>query len=67
MKPKYSQQMSEGEFVHAMSIIAPHLERFHVRNLFHEIDMDGNGIIEIDEFLLGIDDDNLFDGVSESE
>ena len=67
MKPKYSQQMSEGEFVHAMSIIAPHLERFHVRNLFHEIDIDGNGIIDIDEFLLGIDEDNLFDGVSESE
>lgn len=67
MKAKYSQQMTEGEFVHAMSIIAPHLERFHVRNLFHEIDLDGNGIIDIDEFLLGIDEENLFDDFTESE
>jgi amino acid transporter len=67
MKQKYSQYMTEGEFVHAMSIIAPELDRFHVRNLFHEIDIDGNGIIDIDEFLLGIDDENLFDAISESE
>ncbi len=67
MKPKYSQHMTEGEFVHAMSIIAPELDRFHVRNLFHEIDIDANGIIDIDEFLLGIDDENLFDAISESE
>ena len=67
MKQRYSEHMTEGEFVHAMSIIAPHLERFHVRNLFHEIDIDANGIIDIDEFLLGIDEDKLFDGISESE
>ena len=67
MKQKYSQYMTEGEFVHAMSIIAPELGRFHVRNLFHEIDIDANGIIDIDEFLLGIDDENLFDAISESE
>ena len=64
-KPRYSQQMTEGEFVHAMGIIAPNLERFHLRNLFHEIDTDGNGVIDIDEFLSGIDDDNLFDNKSE--
>ena len=55
------QHLTEGEFVNAMSIIAPHLEHFHVRNLFHEIDIDGNGIIDVDEFLEGIDEDKLFD------
>jgi len=64
-KPRYSQQMTEGEFVHAMGIIAPNLERFHLRNLFHEIDTDGNGVINVDEFLSGIDDDNLFDNKSD--
>ncbi len=65
MKPKYPDHMSEGEFVHAMSIIAPNLDRFHLRNLFHEIDSDGNGIINVDEFLYGIDDENLFDNKSD--
>ena len=67
LKERYSKQMTEGEFVHAMSIIAPQLERPDVRNLFHEIDLDGNGIIDMDEFLLGIDEDNLFGDISESE
>ena len=66
-KERYSEQMTEGEFVHAMSIIDPNLDRSSVRNLFHEIDLDGNGIIDLDEFLLGIDDDNLFGDISESE
>tara|TARA_Y100001968_G_scaffold48142_1_gene38414 strand:- start:4589 stop:6334 length:1746 start_codon:yes stop_codon:yes gene_type:complete len=65
MKPKYPDHMSEGEFVHAMSIIAPNLDRFHLRNLFHEIDSDGNGVINVDEFLYGIDDENLFDDKSD--
>jgi hypothetical protein len=38
-----------------MSILAPHLDAVLVRNLFHEIDVSGNGIIDVDEFLLGID------------
>ena len=66
-KERYSEQMTEGEFVHAMSIIDPNLDRSSVRNLFHEIDLDGNGIIDLDEFLLGIDEDNLFGDISESE
>ncbi len=49
------QHLTEGEFAHAMSIIAPQFSRFHVRNLFHEIDTSGNGIIDVDEFLNGID------------
>ena len=50
-----------------MSIIDPHLDRSSVRSLFNEIDLDGNGIIDLDEFLLGIDEDNLFGDISESE
>ncbi len=50
------QHLTEGEFAHAMSIIAPQFSRFHVRNLFHEIDTNGNGVIDVDEFLSGIDD-----------
>ena len=49
--------LTEGEFVHAMSIIAPHYDAFHVRNLFHEIDLNANGVIDVDEFLQGIHDD----------
>ena len=67
MKQRYSEQMTEGEFVHAMSIISPHMDRSVVRDLFHEIDLDGNGIIDLDEFLFGIDEDNLFGDISESE
>ena len=48
--------LTEGEFVHAMSIIAPHYDGFHVRNMFHEIDTNGNGVIDVDEFLQGIED-----------
>ena len=49
------QHLTENEFAHAMSIIAPQFSRFHVRNLFHEIDTSGNGVIDVDEFLNGID------------
>ena len=49
------QHLTESEFAHAMSIIAPQFSRFHVRNLFHEIDVNGNGVIDVDEFLSGID------------
>ena len=49
--------LTEGEFVHAMSIIAPHYDAFHVRNMFHEIDLNANGVIDVDEFLQGIQED----------
>ena len=42
-----------------MGIIAPQFSRFHVRNLFHEIDTNGNGVIDVDEFLNGIDSASL--------
>ncbi len=43
--------LTEGEFVHAMSIIAPQYDRFTVRNMFHEVDLNGDGIIDIQEFI----------------
>ena len=49
--------LTEGEFVKAMGIIAPHYDSFHVRNMFHEIDTNGNGVIDVDEFLQGIEGD----------
>ena len=49
--------LTEGEFVKAMGIIAPQYDSFHVRNMFHEIDIDGNGVIDVDEFLQGIEGD----------
>ena len=47
--------ITEGEFVHAMSILAPKYDKFHVRNMFHEIDTDENGVIDVDEFLDSFD------------
>ena len=40
-----------------MSIIAPKYDAFHVRNLFHEIDTNGNGVIDVDEFLEGMEEE----------
>ncbi|MDP6907053.1 MAG: amino acid permease [Candidatus Thalassarchaeaceae archaeon] len=48
--------LNEGEFVHAMSIIAPQYDSFHVRNMFHEIDTNADGVIDVDEFLEGIEE-----------
>jgi Ca2+-binding EF-hand superfamily protein len=47
--------LNVSEFVHAMSMIAPQYEAAHARNLFHEIDTNGNGVIDVDEFLAGIE------------
>ncbi len=55
-KSSHPDTLNESEFVHAMSIIAPQYDKFHVRNLFHEIDDDNNGVIDIDEFLAKIED-----------
>jgi Ca2+-binding EF-hand superfamily protein len=42
-----------------MRILTPHYDDFHLRNLFHEIDTNGNGIIDVDEFLSEFDTDIL--------
>ena len=49
--------LTESEFVKAMGVIAPQYDPPHVRNMFHEIDIDGNGVIDVDEFLQGIEGD----------
>ena len=49
--------LNESEFVKAMGIIAPQYDSSHVRVMFHEIDIDGNGVIDLDEFLQGIEED----------
>ena len=54
-KKYHPDYLNENEFVRAMSVIAPTYDSFHVRNLFHEIDDNDDGIIDIDEFLEGIE------------
>ncbi|MDG1525464.1 MAG: amino acid permease [Candidatus Thalassarchaeaceae archaeon] len=56
-KRSHPEFLNESEFVHAMSIIAPKYDAFHVRNLFHEIDTNGNGVIDVDEFLEGMEEE----------
>ncbi len=56
-KRSHPEFLNESEFVHAMSIIAPKYDAFHVRNLFHEIDTNGNGVIDVDEFLDGMEEE----------
>ena len=51
--------MTLNEFFHSMEILAPHLGRFHLRNLFHEIDDNHDGVINIDEFLEAFDEELL--------
>jgi len=56
-KQSHPDYLNESEFVHAMGIIAPQYDAFHVRNMFHEIDLNNDGVIDVDEFLQGIHDD----------
>ena len=56
-KRSHPDYLNESEFVQAMGIIAPELTRFHLRQLFHEIDVEKDGIIDVDKFLIGIHDD----------
>jgi amino acid transporter len=56
-KQSHPDYLNESEFVHAMSIIAPHYDAFHVRNMFHEIDLNNDGVVDVDEFLQGIEED----------
>jgi amino acid transporter len=56
-KKSHPDYLNESEFVHAMSIIAPHYDAFHVRQLFHEIDFNNDGVVDVDEFLQGIHED----------
>ncbi len=49
--------MTLHEYIQAMEKLAPHLGRFHIRNLFHEIDDNDDGVIDIDEFMAAFDDE----------
>ena len=49
------------ELIQAMNILVPDLEHFHLRNLFHEVDIDGNGVIDIDEFLISFENGTVDD------
>ncbi|MBO57760.1 MAG: amino acid transporter [Euryarchaeota archaeon] len=44
------------EFIHAMEVLSPEMEHFHLRNLFHEIDDNDDGIIDVEEFLKSFDE-----------
>ena len=50
------------EFIQAMEILAPHIEHLNARNIFHEIDTNGNGVINVDEFLASFDDGKMKQG-----
>ena len=44
-----------NEFIQAMKILAPDIEHLNARNLFHEIDKNRDGVIDVDEFLESFD------------
>jgi APA family basic amino acid/polyamine antiporter len=50
------------EFIQAMEILAPHIGHLNARNLFHEIDTNGDGVIDLDEFLASLDDGKMKQG-----
>ena len=54
-KRSHPDYLNESEFVQAIGIIKPKLTRFHRRQLFHEIDTNSDGIIDVDQFLEGIE------------
>ena len=39
-------------------MLQPSIEPFHARALFHEIDTDGDGMIDIEEFIQSMTDGN---------
>ena len=55
-KQSHPDNLNESEFVHAMDIIAPNYDSDYVRKLFHKIDTNGDGVVDVDEFLEGIED-----------
>ncbi|DAC50965.1 MAG TPA: amino acid permease [Candidatus Thalassarchaeaceae archaeon] len=56
---KHPGHLTLYEFARAMNILAPELKHFHVRNLFHEIDLNQDGVIDVDEFLESLENGKL--------
>jgi amino acid transporter len=52
---KHPDHLTLHQFIRAMNILAPELKHLHIRNIFHEIDLNHDGVIEIDEFLESLD------------
>ncbi|MAE38264.1 MAG: hypothetical protein CL969_01345, partial [Euryarchaeota archaeon] len=56
---KHPGHLTLYEFARAMKILAPELKHFHIRNLFHEIDLNQDGVIDVDEFLESLENGKL--------
>ena len=59
---KHPDHLTLKEFIKALDVLQPSIELFHARALFHEIDVDGDGMIDIEEFV-----GSMSDGKFESE
>ena len=59
---KHPDHLTLKEFIKALGVLEPSIEPFHARVLFHEIDSDGDGMIDIEEFV-----GSMSDGKYESE
>ncbi|DAC27230.1 MAG TPA: hypothetical protein D7H76_00470, partial [Candidatus Poseidoniales archaeon] len=59
---KHPDHLTLKEFIKALDVLQPSIEPFHARSLFHEIDSDGDGMIDIEEFV-----GSMSDGKYESE
>ncbi|MCS5537758.1 MAG: EF-hand domain-containing protein [Candidatus Poseidoniaceae archaeon] len=55
-KQSHPDYLNESEFVHAMEILSPNYDSDYVRKIFHEIDTNGDGVVDVDEFLEGMED-----------
>jgi len=50
------------EFIKAIAVLQPSIKEPHARALFHEIDTDGDGRVDLEEFMI-----SMSEGKFESE
>ena len=60
--PKHPDHLTLHEFTRALGILVPSIGPSQARSLFHEIDNDGDGMVDVVEFL-----DSMSSGIYESE